>query len=43
MNWPQALDDIASKTAVTDHHPDAEEGVASFKEKRSPKFNEWLV
>ena len=43
MHWLQALDDIAGKTAVTDHHPDAEEGVASFKEKRSPKFNKWLV
>jgi len=42
MNWLQSLDDIAGKTAVNDHHPDAEEGVASFKEKRVPKFNKWL-
>ncbi|MFP6716266.1 MAG: enoyl-CoA hydratase/isomerase family protein [Alphaproteobacteria bacterium] len=42
MNWLQALDDIAGKTAVTDHHPDATEGVASFKEKRMPHFNKWL-
>ena len=42
MNWPQALDDIASKTAITDHHADAAEGVASFKEKRAPEFNKWL-
>lgn len=37
-----ALDDIASKTAVSDHHPDAREGVAAFREKRPPRFNEWL-
>ena len=42
MNWLQSLDDIAGKTAVNDHHPDAEEGVTSFKEKRAPKFNNWL-
>ena len=42
MNWLQSLDDIAGKTAVNDHHPDAEEGVASFKEKRAPRFNKWL-
>ncbi|GIS65948.1 MAG: hypothetical protein CM1200mP4_2960 [Rhodospirillaceae bacterium] len=42
MNWLQSLDDIAGKTAVNDHHPDAEEGVKSFKEKRAPKFNRWL-
>lgn len=33
-----ALDDIASKTAVSDHHPDAREGVAAFREKRPPRF-----
>ena len=42
MNWLQSLDDIAGKTAVNDHHADAEEGVASFREKRAPKFNKWL-
>ena len=42
MNWLQSLDDIAGKTAVNDHHPDAEEGVTAFKEKRAPKFNNWL-
>ena len=42
MNWLQALDDIAGKTAVTDHHLDALEGVNSFKEKRAPEFNKWL-
>ena len=42
MTWLQSLDDIAGKTAVSDHHPDAEEGIASFREKRAPKFNKWL-
>jgi 2-(1,2-epoxy-1,2-dihydrophenyl)acetyl-CoA isomerase len=42
MTFTQALDDIASKTAVTDHHPDAREGVAAFREKRAPRFNQGL-
>ncbi len=42
MNFAHALDDIASKTAVTDPHPDAREGVAAFREKRKPRFNQWL-
>lgn len=33
-----AFDDIAARTAVTDHHPDAREGVTAFREKRAPKF-----
>jgi 2-(1,2-epoxy-1,2-dihydrophenyl)acetyl-CoA isomerase len=37
-SFAQALDDIAAKTAVSDHHPDAREGVAAFREKRAPKF-----
>ena len=41
-SFTHALDDIASKTAVSDHHPDAREGVAAFREKRAPRFNEWL-
>ncbi len=40
--FAQALDDIAVRTAVTDHHPDAKDGGASFREKRTPKFNAWL-
>lgn len=43
MSFLHALDDIASKTAVTDHHPDAREGVAAFREKRPPRFNQWLT
>jgi 2-(1,2-epoxy-1,2-dihydrophenyl)acetyl-CoA isomerase len=37
-----ALDDIAVRTAVTDHHADARDGGASFREKRPPRFNTWL-
>ena len=42
QSWPAALDDIAARTAITDHHPDAKEGVQAFKEKREPTFNAWL-
>ncbi len=42
MTFLQALDDIAAKTAISDHHPDAREGVAAFREKRPPRFNQWL-
>lgn len=42
LTWEQSLDDIAAKTAVTDHHPDAREGVAAFREKREASFNAWL-
>lgn len=38
----QAFDDIAAKTAISDHHPDVREGATSFREKRKPNFNEWL-
>jgi 2-(1,2-epoxy-1,2-dihydrophenyl)acetyl-CoA isomerase len=40
--FAQALDDIAVRTAVTDHHPDARDGGRSFRETRAPKFNVWL-
>jgi len=39
MTFAHALDDIASKTAISDHHPDAREGVKAFQEKRPPRFN----
>lgn len=42
LTWEQSLDDIAAKTAVSDHHPDAREGVSAFREKRQPRFNAWL-
>lgn len=42
MTFAQSLDEIAAKTAVSDHHPDAVEGMRAFQEKRTPKFNQWL-
>ena len=42
MNMMEAFDDIATKTAISDHHPDAGEGIAAFREKRAPHFNRWL-
>ncbi|HEY3798831.1 MAG TPA: enoyl-CoA hydratase-related protein [Caulobacteraceae bacterium] len=41
-SFAQALDDIAVRTAVTDHHADARDGGRSFREKRAPVFNKWL-
>src|SRR3954453_11069975 len=38
LSLAHAFDDIAARTAVTDHHPDVREGVAAFREKRPPKF-----
>ncbi len=42
MTFAHALDEIAAKTAISDHHPDAKEGTAAFKEKRPPRFNQWI-
>jgi 2-(1,2-epoxy-1,2-dihydrophenyl)acetyl-CoA isomerase len=42
LGWSQALDEIAAKTAISDHHPDAREGVQAFREKREAAFNAWL-
>jgi 2-(1,2-epoxy-1,2-dihydrophenyl)acetyl-CoA isomerase len=42
LGFAQALDEIAAKTAIGDHHPDAREGVTAFREKREPRFNRWL-
>ncbi len=41
-NFDVALEDIASKTSVSDQHADAREGIAAFREKRKPEFNAWL-
>ncbi len=42
LSWSQALDEIAAKTAISDHHPDSREGVSAFVEKREATFNDWL-
>jgi 2-(1,2-epoxy-1,2-dihydrophenyl)acetyl-CoA isomerase len=42
QTWAHALEDIAARTAVTDHLPDAQEGGTAFREKRSPDFNAGL-
>lgn len=39
LSFEQALDEIAAKTAISDHHPDAREGIAAFQEKRPARFN----
>lgn len=35
-----AQDDIAVRTAISDHHPDAREGVMAFQEKRPARFGQ---
>jgi len=42
LSFAQSLDEIAAKTALSDHHPDAREGVTAWREKRRPRFNQWL-
>jgi 2-(1,2-epoxy-1,2-dihydrophenyl)acetyl-CoA isomerase len=42
LTLEQSFDEIAAKTAVSDHHPDAREGVRAFRDKRAPRFNRWL-
>mgnify|MGYP001227712717 CR=1 FL=1 len=43
LSFEQACEDIASRTAISDHHPDSQEGVSAFHDKRQPKFNDWLT
>ena len=42
MTFEQACVDIATRTAISDHHPDAKEGVRAFaaKPRRKPAFNQ---
>lgn len=42
LSFEKACDDIATATAVTDHHPDASGAVQAFREGRPAVFNEWL-
>ena len=42
LTFEQACDEIAAKTALVDYHPDALDGVASFRETREPNFSAWL-
>jgi 2-(1,2-epoxy-1,2-dihydrophenyl)acetyl-CoA isomerase len=42
MTFAHALDEIAAKTAISDHHPDSREGMAAWRDKRPPKFNQWI-
>jgi 2-(1,2-epoxy-1,2-dihydrophenyl)acetyl-CoA isomerase len=37
-DFEAALDDIATRTAITDHHSDAAEGATAFREKRPPRY-----
>jgi 2-(1,2-epoxy-1,2-dihydrophenyl)acetyl-CoA isomerase len=43
LSFEQAGDDIASKTAISDFHLDAEEGAPAFFEHRPAVFNKWLT
>lgn len=39
QDFAGAAEDIALRTAITDHNPDTAEGVAAWIEKRTPQFN----
>ena len=41
LTFPHALEDIATKTAISDHHADAKAGARSFR-RQPARFNEWL-
>jgi 2-(1,2-epoxy-1,2-dihydrophenyl)acetyl-CoA isomerase len=38
QTFEQACDDIAIRTSISDHHPDVQEGLLAFREKRSPRY-----
>jgi 2-(1,2-epoxy-1,2-dihydrophenyl)acetyl-CoA isomerase len=42
LTFDQAGDDIASKTAISDHHQDAIDGSRAFFAKEKATFNRWL-
>jgi len=42
LSLPHALDDIAAKTAISDHHADARAGARAFRDKQPARFNDWL-
>jgi 2-(1,2-epoxy-1,2-dihydrophenyl)acetyl-CoA isomerase len=38
LSMEQSFEDIATKTAISDHHPDMQEGAAAFRGKRAAEF-----
>jgi 2-(1,2-epoxy-1,2-dihydrophenyl)acetyl-CoA isomerase len=42
LSFDQAAEDIATKTAISDHHTDAIDGSVAFRHKQPPSFNTWL-
>lgn len=38
----RSLEDIATRTAISDNHEDAHEGAQAFAQRRPPAFNSWL-
>ena len=42
LSFEKACDDIATVTGITDHHPDTRGAIQAFREKRAPRFNEWI-
>lgn len=43
LTMQQAMEEIATRTAISDYHEDAAEGGAAFREKREARFNRWLT
>jgi 2-(1,2-epoxy-1,2-dihydrophenyl)acetyl-CoA isomerase len=42
QTYDQAAEDIAVRTAISDHHPDAIDGAKAWFRKEEPAFNAWL-